>query len=786
MMRSLLLSAGATLVAADAHGTTLTITTGTQQGFFKTGDDVGELNAHDYKPGEFVTNDFIYEGLTEWDGAHTEGMDGIAGTDDDFVKPSLATSWTTNYDALVAGTATRYEITFTLRSGVTFHDGAPWNAAACKTNFDHILGGDGVGPPPTYGSKGKSGWALQGLHDWMGFTQQVYGWEAVGDMQFKLILTEYYEAVFRELAIIRPVRMMSPLVLPSRADMKLSHNRWRCERFRGDDYDFASRYPGWDGGKCFPRPFPVGCDSSKGECYHMEGIKAPVGTGPYKVVSKTLSNGVVIPAADFNATCYHADTDSAPPYFEECRYADGATVSSVRFDKVAGHRKQPSFEHIVMKSYPTTNAIKEALQDGTLDLSYGVQTLSPSAFVSLATSDNDDIVAHKADHDINTRLIVLNSAGVLNTPDLRKLVMGILAEGRQALYDGELAEEEPMDTIFDPNAPHCSVLKTVSTIAQLAATKSASVTVDALAGKTLRFLYKPAIPHEAIIAAYVITKLAEAGISVTPMPVDKDGYNSANCGYITPVYSYNDVPDGFDPTTGDITAFADCENADFLTAKGFATKQECYSSYHSWDIAYSETWGAPYDPTSKLWDMTHGHVSGWCSQEADAPAVTNMASMTVQEFGAKVRQLSTIIDPAARTALYSEVLTTLHNEAIFLPLTAKRQTAAINKRVGGFEFGYLEFDLPLANLALQSQIDATSPPPPPMSPPPTPAPPVSEDEEAASTLESLTDAAVSGIIVGVVLGVVLLIVSIFLCMLIGREKAGKPMFTTLESTKPAV
>ena len=41
-MRSLLLSAGATLVAADAHGTTLTITTGTQQGFFKTGDDVGE------------------------------------------------------------------------------------------------------------------------------------------------------------------------------------------------------------------------------------------------------------------------------------------------------------------------------------------------------------------------------------------------------------------------------------------------------------------------------------------------------------------------------------------------------------------------------------------------------------------------------------------------------------------------------------------------------------------------------------------------------------------------
>ena len=188
-MRSLLLTRSLLLCAsmASVAGTTLRINVGTQKGSFKTGDDVGELNAHDYRPGEFVTNDFIYEGLTEWDGEHTSGADGIAGNDDDFVKPSLATSWTTNYDALVAGTETRYEITFTLRQGVTFHDGQPWNAAACKTNFDHIMGGDGVGPPPSYGN-GKNGWALTGLHDWMGFTQQTYGWKAVGDMQFKLTL----------------------------------------------------------------------------------------------------------------------------------------------------------------------------------------------------------------------------------------------------------------------------------------------------------------------------------------------------------------------------------------------------------------------------------------------------------------------------------------------------------------------------------------------------------------------------------------------------------------------
>lgn len=748
MMRSLLLCTGVASVA----GTTLTINVGTQLGSFKTGDDIGELNAHDYRPGEFVTNDFIYEGLTEWDGVNTAGVDGIVGNDDDFVKPSLATGWSTNYAALLAGTATKYEILFTLRPGVTFHDGTPWNAAACKTNFDHIMGGNGVGPPPSYGA-GKSGWALEGLHDWMGFSQQVYGWEAVGDMQFKLTLTTYYEAVFRELAVIRPFRMMSPAVLPSITDMKLSHNRFRC----------AGPMPRTDA-SCFPRPFPVGCNANLGECYTPSGIKAPVGTGPYKVISKTLSNGVVVPASNFNSSCYYADVTSPPPYLEECRYDNGATVSEVLFTKFAGHRKNPSYDHVVLKSYANVKAVKAALQAGTLDIAYGVQTLSPSAFIALATAEEGaKVVAHKATHDMNTRLIVLNSGGALNTPDLRKLVMGILAANRQNLYDGELAEEEPMDTLFDPNAPHCSSLKNVQSISALTAMtathkanlitslKAALAARKAASGNDadgkLRFMYKPTIPHESIIASYVISELALEGISVHPIPVDKDGYNSLNCNYMAPIYSYNDDgADGVAGTADDVN----CE--DSFAAMGFASKQECYSSYHGWDIAYSETWGAPYDPTSKLWDMTHGHLSGWCSAEADAPAVTNMASMTVVDFANNVRALSNTIDVTARDALYSTVLTTLHNEAIFLPLTAKRQTAVTNTRVGGFEFGWLEYDMPLANLF--------------------PVPP------AVPSSSGLSDGAIAGIAVASAIGA-LLLVCVF--VLICKEKQGQPIFATLSA-----
>ncbi|SBW22586.1 extracellular solute-binding protein family 5 [Candidatus Protofrankia californiensis] len=47
------------------------------------------------------------------------------------IVPWLATSWKVNGDAT--------EFTFTLRDGVTFHDGVPFDAAAVKANFDHIV-----------------------------------------------------------------------------------------------------------------------------------------------------------------------------------------------------------------------------------------------------------------------------------------------------------------------------------------------------------------------------------------------------------------------------------------------------------------------------------------------------------------------------------------------------------------------------------------------------------------------------------------------------------------------
>jgi len=312
----------------------------------------------------------------------------------------------------------------------------------------------------------------------------------------------------------------------------------------------------------------------------------------------------------------------------------------------------------------------------------------------------------------------------LLTPDHRKLVMGLLAPARADLYAGELAEESPMDTMFDPAMPYCSVLSTFQSSEALAATKSASITSASIT-RPLKLLYRAYEPHSTMIANEIIATLYQNGIMVTPMPVQtREAYNDANCEYLEG-FDYDGTP-------------SECAEGDW----------ECLAKHHAWDIAISRSWGPPYDASSKLWDMTHN----WCSAEADAPAVINMESMSKSDFNSKVRALGTFTDKAERQSKYTEILSTLHAEAIFLPVSALRQTAVANKRVSGFAFGFMEFDFPLANLY--------------------PTPPTSESDDD----DSLSNAAIAGIAVAAGIAALLMVCVLALVM---KEKSGTPIFTPM-------
>jgi len=86
-----------------------------------------------------------------------------------------------------------------------------------------------------------------------------------------------------------------------------------------------------------------------------------------------------------------------------------------------------------------------------------------------------------------------------------------------------------------------------------------------------------------MIAAWVIKKLSENGISVQPLPADKDTYNANSDAWLGPDY------DGVNGTAG-------------------------------FDIVISETWGPNYDPSTKLFDMTYEWGTETLPGHPDRPA----------------------------------------------------------------------------------------------------------------------------------------------------------------------
>lgn len=299
--------------------------------------------------------------------------------------------------------------------------------------------------------------------------------------------------------------------------------------------------------------------------------------------------------------------------------------------------------------------------------------------------------------------------------------MGII--DREPLIEGELADEKRAETLFDPEMPYCDIAG-LKSIKDLAA-QGPAPTTD-IASRPLRFIYKKDVPHESIIASKVVADLYAAGIQVQPIVLSKDDYNAAMNSWIG--------GDGEARTDDDATTDSLCE-----TNPPVSGETGCVS----FDIAYSETWGPPYDPTSKLFDMTYE----WGSGEADAVATINLEAMEAGDFKAEVRRLSTITDDTERQAAYTKVITMLHNEAVFLPLTRKKNIAVVNDRVSGFKFGSMEFDIPIASL---------HPTPPPV-----------------------------GMIIGIVFGA-LAVLGLLACVavMIVREKQGAPIFMEVPQVPP--
>ena len=171
--------------------------------------DVGELNPHNYGS-SFPALDMVYEPLVRYDANGT-------------LQPGLAESWSMAEDGLTW--------TFKLRQGVTFHDGAPFDAAAAKWNLERWVGTED--------------------HNWLPTVNQIDRIETPDDFTLVLHTKTFYYALAQELALVRPVRFLSPNGVDADGVFvkALGTGPWRLEEYVKDQRSVFVPYPNYWGAK---------------------------------------------------------------------------------------------------------------------------------------------------------------------------------------------------------------------------------------------------------------------------------------------------------------------------------------------------------------------------------------------------------------------------------------------------------------------------------------------------------------------------------------------------------
>jgi len=351
---------------------TVALTAGSATGTFQT---VGNLNPHTYRPNEFWVNNLVYDGLVEY------GPGGV-------ILPALATSWT--LEEVGAG----MKATFTLRTGVKFHDGADWNCAVAKLNFDHFLGKDMM--------------LAKQWHNWYGLMAVINGVSCDGE---SLVLTtsEKYYPLLQELSFIRPTRMLSPNKFSNGlASDVLTENS--CPKTLDADGN--------------PTP------NTWLDTMTCTGPNAPadaIGTGRWK----------------YHSTVYEAD---------------GTTEKEVHFQANPDHWDFPAgadtVEVLKVVVLADEAAVKVALDAGTIDAVIGAGIFGKTNIEAYEANSNFKV---SFTEPIQNRIVIFNTAKApTDSLELRKVI--IHAVDKAALVKKEMGDlAQPVDSLFPKHAPYCNV-----------------------------------------------------------------------------------------------------------------------------------------------------------------------------------------------------------------------------------------------------------------------------------------------------------------------------------------
>lgn len=308
--------------------------------------------------------------------------------------------------------------------------------------------------------------------------------------------------------------------------------------------------------------------------------------------------------------------------------------------------EQPKIKKITVKVIPDNQTRILALEKGEIDMIFGKNMIDADAINQY--TGNDKFTVSLSD-PTSTRQIVLNTTrDVLADKEVRQALQH--ATNKQAISDGIFyGLEQPADTLFAKTVPYCDIdLELYAYDVELAQSMLDEagwvVGADKIREKdgqklNIDLLYNSDSVTEKAIAEYLQSEYQKIGISLNIHGEEEQSYR------------------------------------DNMKAGNF-------------DMVFNICWGTPYDPQSSLAAMR-------------APVYGDYAAQLGLEDKADIDQAITDIlvstDETKRQELYTFVLTRLHEDAVYIPLTYECNKAIYRSDLQEFHFTQTQYEVPFAD-----------------------------------------------------------------------------------------
>ncbi len=308
--------------------------------------------------------------------------------------------------------------------------------------------------------------------------------------------------------------------------------------------------------------------------------------------------------------------------------------------------EQPKIKKITVKVIPDNQTRILALEKGEIDMIFGKNMIDADAINQY--TGNDKFTVSLSD-PTSTRQIVLNTTrDVLADKEVRQALQH--ATNTQAISDGIFyGLEQPADTLFAKTVPYCDIdLEPYAYDVELAQSMLDEagwvVGADKIREKdgqklNIDLLYNSDSVTEKAIAEYLQSEYQKIGISLNIHGEEEQSYR------------------------------------DNMKAGNF-------------DMVFNICWGTPYDPQSSLAAMR-------------APVYGDYAAQLGLEDKADIDQAITDIlvstDETKRQELYTFVLTRLHEDAVYIPLTYECNKAIYRSDLQDFHITQTQYEVPFAD-----------------------------------------------------------------------------------------